>query len=200
MLTERQQAVLDFVRTFQMSKGIPPSTREIQRHFGFASQTAVMGHLRALANKGMIEQLAGRVWGLKAREVQAHLFEIGVFGTIPAGLPSPNEQQADETIAVDPAAFGLRGADRIFGLSVRGDSMIGAHIVEGDIVLLSPRPARSGDIVAALVEGETTLKRLVTVRGRPVLRAENPRYRDIVPGESFQIQGVMVGVVGRGRR
>ena len=78
--------------------------------------------------------------------------------------------------------------------------MIGAHIVEGDIVLLSPRPARSGDIVAALVEGETTLKRLVTVRGRPVLRAENPRYRDIVPGESFQIQGVMVGVVGRGRR
>ena len=78
--------------------------------------------------------------------------------------------------------------------------MIGAHIVEGDIVLLAPRPARPGDIVAALVDGETTLKRLVTVRGRPVLRPENPRYRDIVPQERFEIQGVMVGVIGRGRR
>ena len=108
MLTERQQGVLDFIRTFQIEKGVPPSTREIQRHFGFASQTAVMGHLRALANKGMIEQLAGRVWGLRTREVQAHLFEVPVFGTIPAGLPAMNEEQADETVAVDPAAFGLR--------------------------------------------------------------------------------------------
>jgi repressor LexA len=200
MLTERQQAVLDFIRTFQMAKGVPPSTREIQRHFGFASQTAVMGHLRALANKGMIEQLAGRVWGLRAREVQAHLFEVSVYGTIPAGLPAMNEEQADETVAVDPAAFGLRQFSRIFGLHVRGDSMSGAHIVDGDIVLLAPRPARPGDIVAALVDGETTLKRLVTVRGRPVLRPENPRYRDIVPQEHVEIQGVMVGVIGRGRR
>ena len=200
MLTERQQGVLDFIRSFQIEKGVPPSTREIQRHFGFASQTAVMGHLRALANKGMVEQLAGRVWGLRTHEVQAHLFEVPVFGTIPAGLPVMNEEQADEKVAVDPVAFGLRKSSRIFGLHVRGDSMVGAHIVEGDIVLLTPRPARSGDIVAALVDGETTLKRLVTVRGRPVLRPENPRYRDIVPQERFEIQGVMVGVIGRGRR
>ena len=65
LLTERQHQVLEYISTFQAEKGVPPSTREIQRHFQFASQTAVMGHLRSLANKGMIEQLAGRVWGLK---------------------------------------------------------------------------------------------------------------------------------------
>lgn len=200
MLTERQQAVLDFIRVFQDAKGVPPSTREIQRHFDFRSQTAVMGHLRALADKGMIEQLAGKVWGLKAREVQAHLFEVPVFGTIPAGLPAMNEEQPDERVAVDLAAFGLRRHSRVFGLHVRGDSMIGAHIVDGDVVLLDPRPARPGDIVAALVDGETTLKRFLTVRGQPILRPENPRYRDIIPQERFEVQGVMVGVIGRGRR
>src|SRR5277367_5742164 len=90
-MTERQQAVRAFIRTFQRRKGVPPSTREIQRHFKFGSQTAVMGHLRGLANKGMIEQLAGRIWGLRASEVQLHLFELPIYGSIPAGLPAMQE-------------------------------------------------------------------------------------------------------------
>jgi repressor LexA len=200
MLTERQQEVLDFIRTFQEAKGVPPSTREIQRHFHFASQTAVMGHLRSLANKGMIEQLADRVWGLRAREVQTHLFELPVYGTIPAGLPAMQEQEPLEKLPVSPALFGLRHPrpGELWGLRVSGDSMVGAHILDGDLAILARREARAGDIIAALVdETTTTLKRLLYVRGQPVLRAENPRYRDLVPERRLEAQGVMVGLIRR---
>ena len=203
-MTERQQEVLDFIRAFQAEKSVPPSSREIQRHFKFASQTAVMGHLRALANKGMIEQLAGRSWGLKTSEVQMHLFELPVYGTIPAGLPAMQEQQPVETVPIDPALFGIRRpspaaqAPFLWGLRVSGDSMIGAHILDGDLAVFARRDPRPGDIVAALVDETTsTLKRLVYLRGRPVLRPENKRYRDIVPERSLESQGVLVGLIRR---
>ena len=200
MMTERQEEILDYIRQFQREKGVPPSSREIQRRFRLASQTTVIGHLRALANKGQIEQLAGRTWGLKAPTVQAQLFEMPVFGSIPAGLPSMQEQVPDETIAIDPAFFGIRrpAPSRIWALRVSGDSMVDAHIMDGDLVVLERREAREGDIVAALVDDtSTTLKRLVRVRGRPVLRAANKRYRDIVP-DRIESQGVVVGLIRRG--
>jgi repressor LexA len=202
-LTERQQQVLDFIRAFQAEQGVPPSTREIQRHFQFASQTAVMGHLRALANKGMVEQLAGRSWGLKASEVQTH-FQLDVYGSIPAGLPEMREQDPVERVRLDPALFGVAAAPRgrapdrtrVWGLRVSGDSMVGAHILDGDVAILLRRDPRPGDIIAALVdETTTTLKRLVYVRGKPVLKAENPRYRDIVPERKLESQGVLVGLI-----
>jgi repressor LexA len=109
------------------------------------------------------------------------------------------EQVPDETIAIDPSTFGLRRAfpPRVWGLRVRGDSMEDAHILDGDIVLLERREPREGDVIAALVdETTTTLKRLMRVRGRPVLRAANARYRDIVPAQ-LESQGVVVGLVRR---
>ena len=201
MMTERQEEILDFIRQFQGEKGVPPSSREIQRRFRLASQSTVIGHLRALANKGQIEQLAGRTWGLKASSVQAQLFEMAVFGTIPAGLPAMQEQTPDETISVDPAVFGIRRAapGRIWALRVQGDSLIDAHIMDGVLVVLERREPREVDIIAALVdETTTTLKRLVSLRGRAVLRAENKRYRDIVPERSLESQGVVVGLIRRG--
>jgi repressor LexA len=201
MMTERQEQILDFIRQYQLEKGLPPSSREIQRKFHLRSQTTVMGHLRALANKGQIEMLAGRTWGLKASSVQAQLFEMAVFGTIPAGLPALQEQTPDETIAVNPYIFGVRrpGPNQVWALRVRGDSMVDAHILDGDLVVLERREPREGDIIAALVDGcTTTLKRLVHLRGRAVLRAANKRYRDIVPEERLESQGVMVGLIRRG--
>jgi repressor LexA len=200
-LTERQQEVLDFIRTFQSAQGVPPSSREIQRHFGFASQTAVMGHLRALANKGMVELLAGRNWGLKASEVQTH-FELDVYGSIPAGLPAMREQEPVERVRIDPAVFGARpGRGLLWGLRVSGDSMIGAHILDGDLAVLARREPRPGNIIAALVDDTTTtLKRLVQVRGKLVLRAENPRYPDIAPERRLECQGVLIGLVRRSPR
>ena len=201
MMTERQEQILDFIRLFQREKGVPPSSREIQRKFRLASQSTVIGHLRALANKGQIEQLAGRTWGLKASAVQAQLFEMSVFGSIPAGLPAMQEQVPDETIAINPGIFGVRrtGPHQVWALRVRGDSMIDAHIADGDLVVLERREPREGDIIAALVdETSTTLKRLVHLRGRPVLRAANKRYRDIVPERHLESQGVVVGLIRRG--
>jgi repressor LexA len=200
MLTERQQAVLDFIRTHQTTKGVPPSSREIQRHFGFASQNAAVCHLRALAHKGLVTQLADWSWGLRAREVQAHLFEVPVYGSIPAGLPAMQEQQPVERIGIDPTLFGLRRWKplHVWALRVQGDSMIGAHILDGDLAVLERREPRPGDIIAALVDStESTLKRLVHVRGKPVLRAENKRYGDIVPEQRLECQGVLVGVIRR---
>ncbi len=201
MLTEKQQAVLDYIRAQQQTRGLPPSSREIQRHFGFKSQNAAICHLRALAAKAMIEQLDGRTWGLRAREVQSHLFDLPVYGSIPAGLPAMQEQVPDEVIAVDPAAFGARppGSPPLWALRVSGDSMIGAHILDGDIAVLERREARPGDIIAALIdETSTTLKRLVRVRGRLILRAENPRYCDLVPERGLESQGVLIGLIRRG--
>jgi repressor LexA len=88
-----------------------------------------------------------------------------------------------------------------FALRVRGDSMIGAHIVDGDMVILeNAKDVHDGDIVAALIDGETTLKRYVVERGRPYLKAENPRYPDLVPARELKIQGVMVSLLRKQER
>ena len=110
------------------------------------------------------------------------------------------EQTPDETITVDPALFGVRRArpDHFWFLRVRGDSMIDAHILDGDLVALERREPRPGDIIAALVdETETTLKRLVRVGGRLILRAANARYADIIPTRGLESQGVVVGLMRR---
>jgi repressor LexA len=159
-----------------------------------------MGHLRALAKKSQLEKLADGKWGLKAAGVQTHLFEAPIYGSIPAGLPAMQEQMPDETITVDPSLFGVRRArpDHFWFLRVRGDSMIDAHILDGDLVALERREPRSGDIIAALVDDtETTLKRLVRVGGRLILRAANARYADIIPTRGLEAQGVVVGLIRR---
>ncbi len=199
MLTERQDQILDFVKNHQRTHGVPPSTRQIGRQLD-ASQATVMGHLRALAKKSQLEKLADGKWGLKAAGVQTHLFEAPIYGSIPAGLPAMQEQSPDETITVDPTLFGVRRArpDHFWFLRVRGDSMIDAHILDGDLVALERREPRPGDIIAALVDDtETTLKRLVRVGNRLILRAANTRYADIIPTRGLESQGVVVGLIRR---
>jgi len=200
MLTEKQEAILDYIRSVQAERGMPPSTRQIQRQFGYQSQNAAMNHLRSLAKKGHVHQIDGSTWGLKAHEVQGH-FELPIYGTIPAGAPSWQEQQPKEKIDFNPAVFRVKRPERLWGLEVHGDSMIDAHILDGDIAVLERREARAGDIVAALVDETTsTLKRLAYVRGKPVLKPENIRYSVIVPKQHLEIQGVLVGLIGRAKR
>lgn len=199
MLTPRQEEILDYIRGYQREQGIPPSSRVIKRHFQFGSHTSALKHLRALAEKGAVTQFADGSWGVKAREVQG-LMELPILGAIPAGRPDEREQDGAESVAVDPATFGVPAArrSRLWALRVTGDSMTGAHIRDGDIGVFERREPRPGEIIAALVDDTTTtLKRLLHVDGLPVLRAENPRYPDIVPGERLTCQGVLVGVIRR---
>jgi len=196
-LTERQEEVLAFVSDYQRDHKVPPSTRIIQKHFGFASQTSVVRILAALAGKAVLEQLPDGVWGAKANEIQS-LFALPIYGEIPAGLPALQEQQMLRSISIDPALFGVRPARShlLWGLEIKGDSMIDAQISDGDLGIFERREARLGDIIAALVNETTvTLKRLVEVRGKRVLRAENKKYADIVPSTGLECQGVLVGVI-----
>lgn len=206
MLTPKQQAVLDFVQAHRERHDVFPTLREIQTHFGFASPFAVTRHLQALEKKGALSRQPGKARAFilpnapgNARRGHRGLLTIPIFGVIPAGLPAANPEhpEADETVSVDPQALGLPTRTPVFGLRVRGDSMIGANIVEDDLVFLTPREPTPGQIVAALIDGESTLKRFLHERGRPFLRAENPRYPDLVPAEELLIQGVMVGLLRR---
>lgn len=199
MLTERQEEILDYLRSYQREHTIPPSSRAIQKRFGFASQNAVIKHLRNLAAKGAVAQFPDGSWGVKAKQVQG-LFDLPIYGAIPAGLPDLREQENAETLPVNPSVFGIpaRRHAYLWGLRITGDSMINAHICDGDIGIFERREARPDDIIAALVDGtSTTLKRLVLVGGRAILRAENKRYADIIPAEGLECQGVLIGLIRR---
>ena len=200
-LTAKQREVLDFVHAHQRQHGHYPSLREICTHFGFASPFAATRHLRALEAKGALERIAGkaRAFVAQPQHRRAALLDIPLYGTIPAGLPTATEQQPDSYVSVDAASLGLRSTSRLFALRVRGDSMQDASILDGDFVFLTPREPRPRDIVAALIDGESTLKRYLVQRGRPFLRAENPKYSDLLPAAELVIQGVMVGLLRRTR-
>jgi repressor LexA len=200
-LTQRQQEVLDYITHMQATAGVIPSTREIQEYFGFASQTAAVNHLRALEKKGIILRQPG-----KARSVavvsqlrREPIRDVPIYGSIAAGYAETAEQQEEGTISVDAQTLGLSKNKRAFGLKVRGDSMVGAGINDGDLVVLENREPQAGSIVAALIDGETTLKRLVSQRGRYFLKAENPAYPDLIPLAELQVQGVMVALIRKFR-
>ena len=197
MFTERQQEILDFIRDRQATRGITPSRAEIQEHFGFASPNAVTEHLKALEKKGALQRPANTARGLVLTDSYRDrpMIEIPIYGTIPAGLPADERQEADGCISVDVDTLRLPKGARLFALKVRGDSMIGAGILSGDVVVLEFREARNNEVVAALIDGETTLKRYVVQRGKPFLKAENPRFPNLIPAQELVIQGVQVALL-----
>jgi repressor LexA len=197
-LTDRQRAVLDFVQTEVETNGMAPTVREIQHHFGLRSPNSVQQYLVALQEKGLIRPNNRRARGnLPVGMARNGWTDIPLLGAIPAGLPVSSEQvAAPERLRVDLTRFHAANPRETYALRVSGDSMTGAHIMDGDIAIIARREARNGDIVAALVDGESTLKRLDRLEdGTPVLKAENPRYPNLVPAEDLSIQGVMVGLV-----
>jgi repressor LexA len=196
MLTERQRNVLDFIQNEQREKGVTPSTREIQSHFGLASQTSVMQYLATLERKGFINRHARKARALITPVQKVRITDIPIYGQIPAGMATLTEQTIEGHVSLDARSVNASKNGRTFALRVRGDSMINAHILDGDIVILEDRKdVHSGDIVAALIDGETTLKRYVMEHGRPYLKAENPLYPDLTPARELRVQGVMVSLV-----
>ena len=201
MLTERQKSVLDFIQREQREKGITPSTREIQSHFRFASQTSVMQYLAALERKGFLQRHAGKARALITPVQKVRIHDVPIYGQIPAGMSALTEQDVEGHVSLDTRSANVSKSHGTFALRVRGDSMIGAHIVDGDIVILEQsKEVHNGDIVAALIDGETTLKRYVVDHGRPYLKAENSRYPNLIPARELKIQGVMVSLVRKHER
>ena len=205
-LTARQHEVLGYIQLHMREEGTWPSFREIQAHFGYQSTNAVMGHVRALERKGYISRVPGQArtfrinmdfneerWPSEATDV----LEIPLYGSIAAGYPDGVEAaDAIGRIKIDVETAGLRRARHCYALKVRGDSMVGAGIFDGDIVIVEQRPPRDGDIVAALIDGETTLKRFVNKKGRsPYLKAENKNYPELHPVAELVIQGIAKSLV-----
>ena len=196
MLTERQRNVLEFIQSEQREKGVTPSTREIQGHFGLASQTSVMQYLAVLERKGFIDRHARKARALITPVQKVRITDIPIYGQIPAGMATLTEQTIEGHVSLDARSVNASKNGRTFALRVRGDSMIDAHILDGDIVILEDRKdVHNGDIVAALIDGETTLKRYVMEHGRPYLKAENLLYPDLTPARELRVQGVMVSLV-----
>jgi repressor LexA len=203
-ITLRQQEVLDFIRSHQSEHGVVPTLREIARHFEFRSMTAAADHVRSLRRKGYLAhtpRLARSHRVLSPLDALRHpSIDIPILGIIAAGCAELREQEAVGCVTVDAETLGIRPRAAVFALRVKGDSMIDRHILHGDVVIIErgPQP-RSGDVVAALIDGESTLKTFVIDKGQPCLRAENPNYPTLIPVEEMVIQGVMVGLLRRGQ-
>lgn len=199
-MTSRQQEILEFIKEARVRTGLPPSTREMQAHFGFRSQNSVMRQLRALVALGHLEKPRGmaRGWVPTSPERTAgQVLRVPLFGTIPAGSPDSSGEEDVEFLHLDSELLQIPKGKRLFALRVRGESMIGAHILPGDLVILEFRSPKHGDVVAALIDGETTLKRFLIKGNLPFLRAENPEFPDLIPARELVVQGVLVCLLRR---
>jgi repressor LexA len=199
-LTGRQRQILDFIQRCQQKEGMTPSLRDIARHFGFRSPRSVSDHLAALRKKGVLAANSGLARSLRVlsplQGLRRRIADIPVYGSIPAGFAQERTQEAKGCVSIDIASLGIKPTPRTFALEVRGDSMIGRHILDGDVVVVEHgQTPRNGDVVAALIDGESTLKTFVADKGKPHLRAENPRYPKLIPADELVIQGVMVALI-----
>ena len=197
-LTKRQKEVYDFIRECISRDGYAPSLDEIGTEFGLSSVATVHKHVQNLVEKGLLRKAWNRSRSIEVVENESAGESVAVplLGTVAAG--SPIEAVSNpETISVPPDLVGSR---RVFALSVQGESMIGDHILDGDVVLLESRKLpRAGETVVALIRrSECTLKRFYqdgpTVRLVPANQSLAPME---FPAEEVEIQGVVIGLMRR---
>jgi repressor LexA len=199
-LTQAQQRVLDFIQA-ETSAGQPnPTLREIAAHFGFRSHRAAACHLEAIKRKGFLASDPRKARSLRVvsplMKLRRRITDIPLFGSIPAGFAQNREQETEGCVSVDVETIGFKPTRNSFALRVTGDSMIERHILDGDIVVLEHGPEpRHGEIVAALIDGESTLKTFLRKSGKPYLKAENPKYPNLIPAQELMIQGVARAVL-----
>jgi repressor LexA len=195
-LTAKQRKVLEFLREFAFSRSFAPTAREVADRFGIAEKNAFY-YMELLKRKGYIRRhrkSPRRIEFLGEAALPSPL-RIPVLGRVPAGSPREAIELAEEELLLDPS---LTGEGEIFSLRVKGDSMEGAHICEGDYVLVrAQETAEDGEIVVAVVDGEATVKRIRRRKEGVRLEPANPAYSplDVPEGSpSFRIAGKVVGV------
>jgi repressor LexA len=203
-LTGRQRDVLDFIRAFTSLHGLPPTVREIGEKFRVTPRAA-FDHLRALERKGVLQRRGGpRRTSRSLTLVEppgGHRYRaVPVLGRVAAGLPLLAEENREGELPLAPSSLPGGGED-LFALRVRGDSMIEAHICEGDLVLVRRQDsARAHDIVVALVgegpDAEATVKRFLRDGERVVLKPEHPTLPPIVVDPRSQAVRILGKVIG----
>src|SRR6185503_649529 len=203
-LTDIQGRVFKFVRDKLVAGRPAPTMREVAAKFGWSSKRAAECHFETLIRKGWLASERGKARSLRLKNVteavRRAVVEIPLFGSIPAGFGAEPEQEADECIPVTIDSIGFKPTRNTFALRVSGDSMIGKHICDGDIVVLEHGPdPRHGQIVAALIDRKSTLKTFILKNGKPFLKAENPKYPDLIPSEELMIQGVFRALIRKSK-
>ncbi|MEV0616768.1 transcriptional repressor LexA [Nonomuraea sp. NPDC050404] len=199
-LPPRQQRILAAIRDWVVKYGYPPSTRELGRAVGLRSSSSVSKHLKSLEDKGFLRrgQAMSRPIDVRlflrdqAPEPAAGLVTVPVVGDIAAGTPITAVEHMDEALTLPRD---LTGRGNVFGLRVRGDSMIDAAICDGDIVVVRQQPeAHSGQIVAAMIDGEATVKVFRRRNGHVLLEPRNPAY-EVIDGDEAVVLGIVVSVL-----
>lgn len=199
-LTEKQEAVLQFIEKYQFEFGSSPTLREMREHFGVSSDNSILKHIKALEQKGYLQK-DDTPRGIKLLnivkeklEAASNIARIPLLGSIPAGGPVLSEEHVIDYFEIGQDM--LKKPQGSFALRVTGLSMIDAGILEGDFVIANRDvQAKDGDIVIALVDGANTVKRFRQKGHQVWLQAENPDYSDIEPGEYLEIQGVVTAVI-----
>jgi len=196
-LTDRQKAIYDFLLKSIRERGFAPSIPEIGKQFKIASTNGVSDHLKALEKKGYIRRVGKRaieVLNALGKSVLTATREVPVLGRVPAGKPFLSEENVEGVLTI-PAD--MNSGEKTFALRVKGDSMIGAGIMDGDRVIVKQQStAENGEIVCALIDGEATLKRFFKKDGVVTLKAENEKYAPItVSAGEFRIAGRVVGLL-----
>ncbi|HEV3092186.1 MAG TPA: transcriptional repressor LexA [Candidatus Cybelea sp.] len=195
--TDRQRSILDVIRSFTAERGYPPSVREIGERVGLSSSSTIHAHLKALERRGMISRDP-----TKPRAMRSDLTLAGhetvvmpILGRVAAGVPIAAQEDVEGELALS-AAFVPRASDA-FMLRVKGDSMVEAAILDGDLILVRPqRTASDGEIVVAMLEGEATVKRFYREAARVRLQPEN-RSMEPIYASDVEIVGRVEAVVRR---
>jgi repressor LexA len=193
--TKRQLQVLDFINGYISSHGNAPSQREIAASLGINGTLGVMKHLQALEKKGCIVRRQGSARGVTLPPPSSTSVSLPIVGTLRAGQPDLPLEDIEGYFSIDSSQ---QRDEQGFFLRVKGDSMIGAGILEGDLALIRPQAtAEKGDIVVAMVDGEATMKRFFRERGKIRLQPENPTMEPLIinPGkQEITIIGRVTGI------
>ena len=202
-LTRKQQEIYDYIFSFTNEHGYPPSVREIGAAVGLKSPSTVHFHMKGLEEAGVIVKAEGKTRAISlpgvplgvgvAEETDPHANQVPIVGNVAAGSPILAQECIEDYLTFDTQ--GLSGEH--FALTVRGESMLGAGILPGDLVVVHRQQvARNGEIVVALFEDEATVKTYRCKDGQVWLMPENPDYQPI-DGTHAEIIGKVVAVVRR---
>lgn len=206
-LTDRQRQVLAYIRAAVNERGYPPSVREIGEAVGLSSPSTVHSHLSALVKAGLIRRDPSKPRAIEILDAEPaggsappplpdHVREVPVVGRIAAGGPILATEDIEEVLTLPTD---LTGTGPVFMLRVKGDSMVDAGILDGDLVVVRSQPdANDGEIVAALIDGEeATVKRLHRTNGKVTLVAENAAYEPMTFETGVEVIGKVVSVLRR---